>query len=75
MADGRSEAHESGKRMRGIYTLAMVNAGIWALAMIGLVFVIQRAPSARGLYVILAGGSGVAIALVSAIGKALKAKS
>jgi len=58
------------KSNRGLFTLAMVNSGIWALAMIALVFVIQRAPSAKGLYVILAGGIAVSVALITAIRKA-----
>jgi hypothetical protein len=57
-------------RARGLYTLAMVNVGIWAIAIVGLLFVIQRAPSARGLFVILAGGVAVSVALLSALGKA-----
>ena len=58
------------KSNRGPYTLAMVNTGIWALAMITLVFVIQRAPSAKGLFVIMASGTSVSVALVTALGKA-----
>ena len=62
MSDQRGNTKASA---RGLYTLAMVNTGIWALAIAALVFVIQRAPSAKGLYVILAGGTAVSIALVS----------
>ena len=63
------ETPKSGESTRGLYTLAMVNAGVWAVAMIALVFVIQRAPSAKGLFVILAAGVGVSVSLVSAIGR------
>ena len=66
-------ADETGKvanRIRGLYTLAMVNAGIWAISIIALVFVIQRAPSAKGLFVILAGGIAVSVSLLAALGKA-----
>ena len=66
-------ADETGKvanRIRGLYTLAMVNAGIWAISIIALVFVIQRAPSAKGLFVILAGGVAVSVSLLAALGKA-----
>lgn len=70
MADETKMAGQEVKRNRKLYTLAMVNSGIWALAMIALVFVIQRAPSAKGLYVILAGGTAVSVALVTAIRKA-----
>ena len=57
-------------RSRSLYTLAMVNTAIWAISIIALVFVIQRAPSAKGLFVILAGGTGVSISLLSVLGKA-----
>ena len=66
-------ADETGKvanRIRGLYTLAMVNAGIWAISIIALVFVIQRAPSAKGFFVILAGGIAVSVSLLAALGKA-----
>ena len=64
------QTEKTANRLRGLYTLAMVNTAIWALAIVALVFVIQRAPSARGLYVILAGGTAVSVTLASAIAKA-----
>lgn len=57
-------------RIRASYALGLVNVGTWAVTMIALVFVIQRAPSARGLFVIMASGLGASIALLSALGKA-----
>jgi len=57
------------RRMRGLYVLAFVNSAIWAVAIVALVFVIQSAPSARGLFVILAGGTAVSVSLLSAIGR------
>ena len=65
-------AEETGKtadRLRSLYALAMVNTIIWAIAIVALVFVIQRAPSAKGLFVILAGGTGVSISMLSVLGK------
>ena len=67
MAEGAEKVKD---RIRGLYTLGMVNVGIWAIAIIALVFVIQRAPSAKGLFVIMAGGVAVSVALVSSLGKA-----
>ena len=58
-----------GDRSRRLYTLAVVNTAMWALSVIALVFVVQRAPSARGLFVILGGGTTVPISLLSALGK------
>ena len=52
---------------RSMLVLAMVNAAIWAISIIALVFVIQRCPSAKGLFPILAGGSAVATLLISTI--------
>ena len=60
---------EHNKRARGLWILAMVNVGIWAIAMIAMVFLIQKSPAAKGLYPILGGGIGVGIALISAIAK------
>lgn len=52
---------------RRLYTLALVNAGIWALSLIALIFVISRDPGAKGMFPILGGGAAVATALVSTI--------
>ena len=54
---------------RSLLTLAMVNAGVWAISMVALVFLIQRLPSARGMFPILAGGTAVAVALLSVISR------
>jgi uncharacterized membrane protein YpjA len=51
------------------YALAMVNVGIWAIAMIAMVFLIQDSPAAKGLFPILGGGVAVAILLLSTISK------
>ena len=70
MAEETGKTGKVADRIRGLYTLAMVNAGIWAISIIALVFVIQRAPSAKGLFVILAGGVAVSVSLLAALGKA-----
>jgi len=57
------------KRARGMWILAMVNSGIWAISIIALVFVIQHSPGAKGLFPILAGGTSVSIVLISALSK------
>ena len=45
----------------------MVNSGIWAISIIALVFVMRHSPGAKGLFPILAGGTAVATALLSAL--------
>jgi hypothetical protein len=65
-------AEDGGKtedRSPGLYTLAMVNTAIWAISIVGLVLVIQRAPSAKGLFVILASGMGMSLSLLSRLRK------
>lgn len=63
------ETREHNKRARGLWTLAMVNVAIWAIAMIAMVFLIQKSPAAKGLYPILASGTGVGIAMISVLAK------
>ena len=63
------EPAETSERVRSLRTLAVVNTAIWAISIISLVFVIQRAPSARGLFVVLAGGTGVSISLLTQLMK------
>lgn len=55
---------------RSLRTLAMVNTGMWLIAMIAMVFVIQKAPAAKGMMVILMSGMGMSITLLSQVGKA-----
>lgn len=64
-----TEEADNGRKdlARSLSVLAMVNAGIWALSIIALVFVIQRCPGAKGMFPILAGGGAVASVLVSSI--------
>jgi len=65
----KEETGNRNGRTRGLWVLAMVNVGIWAVAMIALVFVMQRSPAVKGLFPILASGSAVGIALISAAAK------
>lgn len=69
-AELAERSNGSERDVRGLYTLAMVNAGIWAVSMIALVFLMQHAPSAKRLFPILGGGTAVAIALISSVRKA-----
>jgi len=57
------------KQKRGLRTLAMVNVGIWAVALIALVILLQRGGNLRGMYVILAGGTVIGIQIIAAISK------
>lgn len=52
---------------RSISILAIANAGIWAISIIALVFVINHCPGAKGMFPILAGGSAVGVLLVSVV--------
>ena len=54
---------------RALYSLAMANAGIWAIAMIALVVLLQGNGNTRGLYPIIGGGMAVGIALIASIAK------
>lgn len=55
------------KKQKSAYILAMINTGIWAIAMIAMVFLMQDYPGAKGLFPILGGGVAVSILLISAI--------
>ena len=60
---------ELSKRKNGLYTLALVNAGIWAISLIALVVLLQGNGNLKGMYVILAGGTAVSIQLIALIAK------
>ena len=50
-----------------LFLLVLVNANIRAVSLIGLAFMTQRCPGAKGLFPILAGGAAVGSLLVSVI--------
>jgi len=60
------------KQKRSIYILALVNVGIWAISIIGMVFLMQHSPNVRMLFPILGGGVALGVALMS--GDALHVK-
>lgn len=60
---------EMSKQKKGLTALAMVNAGIWAISMVALVILLEKGGNLKGMFVILAGGSGVAIQLISQISR------
>ena len=61
--------NQMSKQKKGLYTLAMVNAGIWAISMIALVVLLQKGGNLKGVFVILAGGTAVAIQLIASISR------
>lgn len=50
---------------RTLKMAALANVALWALSIVALIFVVQRTPSAKGLFVILAGGTAVGTALLA----------
>jgi len=57
------------KQLKGLYTLAMVNVGIWAIGLVALVVLLQKGGNLKGMYVILAGGVAVGIQIISSVSK------
>lgn len=57
------------KQKRSMYILAMVNVGIWAISIIGMVFLMEHSPNVKMLFPILGGGIAVGVALISTISK------
>ena len=60
------------QQIRGLYTIALVNVGIWALALIALAILLQKGGNMKGMYVILAGGTGVGIQIIALISRLKK---
>ncbi|MEE4217638.1 MAG: hypothetical protein V2I48_08520 [Xanthomonadales bacterium] len=57
------------KHHRSTYSLAMANVGIWAIAMIAMVILMQDFPGVKKIYPILGGGIAVGIALISSLSR------
>ena len=67
-----SKMKELSKTLKGLYILAMVNVGMYALGMIVLVFLLQKGGNLKGMYVILASGIAVGIQIIALISKLRK---
>ncbi|HPQ39566.1 MAG TPA: hypothetical protein PLV45_04270 [bacterium] len=61
------------RKLKGLYTIACVNTGIWALALIALAILIQKGGNIKGMYVILAAGVITGIQIIALVAK-LKGK-
>jgi len=57
------------KHYRSLYILSLVNVGIWAIAIIAMVFLIQNSPSIEKIFPILAGGVAVGVSLIASISR------
>jgi hypothetical protein len=58
-----------GKVKKGLYTLAMVNVGIWAVALVALAILLQGNGNLKGMFVILAGGVAVGIQMIALVSR------
>ena len=72
MGEVAMNENELSRQVRGLYTLAMVNVGIWTIAMIALVAMLQNGGNLKGMFVILAGGAGIGIQMISLLSKLRK---
>jgi len=60
------------KELKALYTIALVNVGIWALGLIALVFILQNGGNVKGMYVILASGTVIGVQIIALISKLKK---
>jgi uncharacterized membrane protein YpjA len=58
---------EMNKQNKGLYTLAMANLGIWAIAMIALIILLEKGGNLKGMFVIFISGTGIGIQILSRI--------
>ena len=63
------DENKQSKYLKGLYTLALVNVGIWALGLVALVILLQKGGNLKGIFVILAGGAAVGIQIISFVSK------
>lgn len=64
--------NELSTQLKRLYTAAMVNVGIWALALIALVILLEKGGNLKGMFVVLAGGVAVGIQIIATISKLRK---
>lgn len=56
---------EMSKQKKGLYTLAMANLGIWAIAMIALIILLEKGGNLKGMFVIFISGTAIGIQIIS----------
>lgn len=69
MKENKMVKNQLSKDLKALYTVAMVNVGIWAIGLIALIIIMQKGGSVKGMYVILAGGTSVGIQIIALISK------
>ena len=62
-------------QVRALSIVVFVNAVLWILSIIALIFIIQNSPSAKGLFVILAAGLGNGLSIISIVRKKRKSRT
>ena len=72
MKMNESNRRKLSKQLKTLYTMAMVNVGIYAIGLIALVIILEKGGSVKGLYVIMASGVAVGIQLIALISKLKK---
>ena len=60
---------EMNKQNKGLYALAMANLGIWVIAMIALIILLEKGGNVKGMFVIFISGSGIGIQIISRLSK------
>ena len=60
---------DDARSRKTLSTAVLANAVLWVLSIIALIFVVRHCPSAKGLFVILAGGLATASALIAIVRK------
>ena len=69
MAEIPMNENKLSKQIKGLYTVAMANVGIWAIAMIALAMLLQTGGNLKGMFVILVSGAGAGIQIISRLSK------
>lgn len=60
------------KQLKGLYIIACVNVGMWALALIALAILLQKGGNFKGMFVILAAGTVIGIQIIALASKCKK---
>lgn len=60
---------ELNKQIKGLYSVAMVNIGIWVIAMIALIILLEKGGNLKGMFVIFISGAGIGVQIISRLSK------
>ena len=60
---------DTDKQKKRLHMLAMANAAIWVIALVANIILLQGSGNPKGMFILLAAGTGLAVQMIASISK------